>query len=263
MSIIILQNKIVHYEVIGRGRPVIFLHGWIGSWRYWVPAMQSVSTSYRAYAVDLYGYGDTAKSVPNYTLERQVDLIHQFINKLGITRIILVGHGLGAVIAVLFANKYTHRMVDRVMAIGLPNGPDSINPRLQRSNQSELNEWLINWRSEGNSIVSEAKSFDQRAMQIAIADLQFSNLLTTIHQIDIPCLLIYGKQDPTLDGQIDHPRKRHPEPTHQINFNQSGYFPMIDNQNEFNRLLIDFIALSPGASLRQLRIKKEWKRRVR
>jgi CheY-like chemotaxis protein len=33
--------EIVHYEVLGRGRPLIFLHGWIGSWRYWIPSMQS------------------------------------------------------------------------------------------------------------------------------------------------------------------------------------------------------------------------------
>ncbi len=60
MSAILLDDKIVHYEVLGRGRPIIFLHGWVGSWRYWVPAMQTAAMSFRAYGIDLWGFGDTA-----------------------------------------------------------------------------------------------------------------------------------------------------------------------------------------------------------
>ena len=30
MSAIILRDEIIHYEVLGRGRPVIFLHDWVG-----------------------------------------------------------------------------------------------------------------------------------------------------------------------------------------------------------------------------------------
>jgi len=29
LSVILLDSSIVHYEVLGRGRPVIFLHGWV------------------------------------------------------------------------------------------------------------------------------------------------------------------------------------------------------------------------------------------
>ena len=50
MSAIILDGSMVHYEALGRGRPIVFLHDWVGSWRYWVNAMQVASTSFRAYA---------------------------------------------------------------------------------------------------------------------------------------------------------------------------------------------------------------------
>ncbi|HEY4724103.1 MAG TPA: alpha/beta hydrolase, partial [Anaerolineae bacterium] len=33
MSAIIIDSGLIHYEAIGRGRPLIFLHGWLGSWR--------------------------------------------------------------------------------------------------------------------------------------------------------------------------------------------------------------------------------------
>ena len=72
MSVIILQDEIVHYEVLGRGRPVVFLHGWVGSWRYWIPAMQAASISYRTYALDLWGFGDSAKVEACTILDRLI-----------------------------------------------------------------------------------------------------------------------------------------------------------------------------------------------
>ena len=103
MSAIILDGRIVHYEVLGRGRPVIFLHGWVGSWRYWVPAMQTAAMSFRAYAIDLWGFGDTAHDKACYTLAEQVKLLDRFMNEMGIGKVALVGHGLGALAAILFA----------------------------------------------------------------------------------------------------------------------------------------------------------------
>jgi 3-oxoadipate enol-lactonase len=99
MSVVILQDEIVHYEVLGRGRPLIFLHGWVGSWRYWIPAMQAASISFRAYALDLWGFGDTAKVSDNYTLDQQVNLVDLFLQEMGIGKVALIGHGLGAIVA--------------------------------------------------------------------------------------------------------------------------------------------------------------------
>ena len=71
MSAILLEGQIVHYEVLGRGRPIIFLHGWVGSWRYWISSMQVASTSFRAYGLDLWGFGESARGdITHYTIDR-------------------------------------------------------------------------------------------------------------------------------------------------------------------------------------------------
>jgi len=75
VSALIIDDELVHYEVLGRGRPLIFVHGWLGSWRYWIPTMQVASAEYRAYALDLWGFGDTAKVPARYTLDAQADLV--------------------------------------------------------------------------------------------------------------------------------------------------------------------------------------------
>ncbi len=63
MSAIVLQGEIAHYEFLGRGKPVIFLHTWLGSWRYWISTMQSLSMAYRTYALTFEVY-DSAKCQP-------------------------------------------------------------------------------------------------------------------------------------------------------------------------------------------------------
>ena len=92
MSIVTVDSDFVHYEVLGRGKPLIFLHSWIGSWRYWIPSMQSVSISYRAYALDLWGFGDSAKRPEKYSILRQVNLLEGFLENMGIGKVALVGH---------------------------------------------------------------------------------------------------------------------------------------------------------------------------
>ena len=114
MSAIVFENEIVHYEVLGRGRPVLFLHGWVGSWRYWIPAMQAASTGYRAYALDLWGFGDTAKDEKRYRIADQVHLLHGFLEQMGILRIALVGHGLGSVVALSLSLQFPS-LVDRLL----------------------------------------------------------------------------------------------------------------------------------------------------
>src|SRR5207244_10280322 len=105
MSAITIENDLVHYEVLGRGRPVIFVHGWLGSWRYWIPTMQALSSEYRTYALDLWGYGDSAKAGSRYGLEAQADLLARFMEQLGILKAAFVGHALGGAVLLHFARQ--------------------------------------------------------------------------------------------------------------------------------------------------------------
>jgi len=113
MSAITIENDLVHYEALGRGRPVILVHGWLGSWRYWVPTMQHLSGKYRAYALDLWGFGDSGKDINKYAVKDQVHMLFKFFEGMGIRKAVLVGHSLGAAVCLNFARQYpefTHRL---------------------------------------------------------------------------------------------------------------------------------------------------------
>ena len=119
MSAISIGGDLIHYEVLGRGRPVILLHSWVGSWRYWIPTMQQLQVNYKVYALDLYGYGDSVKNASKYSLEHQISLLEDFVNNLGIPKLALVGHGLGAMVAVEYARRHADK-VPRLLISGAP-----------------------------------------------------------------------------------------------------------------------------------------------
>lgn len=120
MSAITINNDLVHFEVLGRGRPVILLHSWLGSWRYWMAAMRQLSMKYRVYALDLWGFGDSGKKPEHFNMLAQVDMLDQFIGRMGIPgKVALVGHGLGGAIIANYAVSHLDRAA-RLMVIAPP-----------------------------------------------------------------------------------------------------------------------------------------------
>lgn len=260
MSAILLDGSIVHYEVLGRGRPVVFLHGWVGSWKYWIASMQVTSTSFRAYALDLWGFGDTAKNTLKYSLDEQVKLLDAFLNEMGIGKIALVGHGLGALVGMKFAIRY-RQSVDRVMAINCPLSIGAVNPRMRTVPPQELSDWLSNRSPEAATALSDAPKTDMKAISESMVGLQSDDLFTSFRGLDIPCLLVYGEKDQAITAPgFEMTTSTF---THQIVLDGSGHFPMIEETIKFNRLLTDYLALESGTPPSELQMKEEWKRRVR
>ena len=263
MSAILLDDRIVHYEVLGRGRPIIFLHGWVGSWRYWVPSMQVAAISFRAYALDLWGFGDTAHDSACYTLPQQVNLLDRFIMEMGIGKVALVGHGLGALTAILFARKFP-QVVDRVMAVNVPLDGNSVAARMRSpASPADLADWLLGKDSLTEPARTDAPKADPLAISTSFTSLNSTNIMPIMDTMATPCLIVHGQNDPAI-RTLEYERfMSMPELVYQVVLENSGHFPMLDDSPRFNRLMTDFMALDSGESPRELLLKEEWKRRVR
>ena len=262
MSTIVIDKQTVHYEVLGRGRPVLFLHGWVGSYRCWIPAMQAISTYYRSYAIDLWGFGGSARDPTRYLIANQKDLIFHFMNEMNIKKTALIGHGLGAILSLMFTVEHP-KMVDRIMAVSLSQENELISPLLFRSSPSELAEWLLGNTSEAEAVRKEALKADQNAVLRALDNLRSLKLSELMDQCKKPCLFVNGINDPAITNPTEDKNKHYPPNFHQILFTQSGHFPMIDQHGKFNRLMFDFLYLESGKNPSELQLKDEWKRRLR
>jgi pimeloyl-ACP methyl ester carboxylesterase len=106
----------LHYVVAGRGPVVVLLHGLGGfaeSWRHTIEALAPRAT---VFAIDLPGFGRSAKPRAAYRLGYFARAIHAFLEAMGIARASLVGHSLGASVAVTYALTHPAR-VERVALV--------------------------------------------------------------------------------------------------------------------------------------------------
>lgn len=262
MSAIIIESGLVHYEALGRGRPLIFLHGWLGSWRYWMPTMENLSDRYRTYAFDLWGFGDSDRNANRYQIEAYVAQLDQFMEQLGIMRACLVGHALGAAVAMLAGALWPDR-VDRVMAISTPLSAGILNKRLTQPGNSSLIDRVLGRRAVGQypEVDMEAAKTDPVAISNSARSLINMDLRQVFDQLQMPLLMVYGEKDPFVGPLPPEEVSRFDTNIRPIGLNDSGHFPMLDEASKFQRLLRDYLEAKP-ADLGALALKEEWRRRM-
>lgn len=262
MSALIIDEEVVHYEVLGRGRPLIFVHGWLGSWRYWIPTMQALSAEYRTYAIDLWGFGDSGKASQRYPLDAQADLLQRFMDHLGILKAAFVGHALGGAVVMRFARKHAE-WSDRAMGISLPLRPAAISPRLTGNSAASLVEWLLGKGPEVDPISREAAKADPLALETTVRAVMELDVRAELAALERPYLLVYGEKDPLIAPPEEGALTGLNGNVHGLGLEESRHFAMLDEPAKFNRLLADFLSLKAGESLTNLELKEEWRRRVR
>jgi pimeloyl-ACP methyl ester carboxylesterase/predicted ester cyclase len=92
------------YEVRGSGNPLVFLHGLTFDRASWQPVVERLSGEFRCVTVDLPGHGATPG--PPRRLTDVAAELRTLLDALDVERPLLVGHSMGAVLAVLYAGRH-------------------------------------------------------------------------------------------------------------------------------------------------------------
>lgn len=244
MSALTINDRLLHYEVIGKGKPVLFLHNLVGSWRYWMSAMEGLSGKFRCYAFDLWGYGDSEKKSSLYSMERLVATTNTFLDEMGMTRAALVGHGFGARLAIAYAKKHPDR-VDRMVIIdpedlSLPCSADELRyPQLLDLVKREV--------GLAPAVVTDSLKADPNAFQNY-------RVYNSTPSINVPSL--------TLAAQ---PVKTNDSPSRRLTLEAQtpSLFPMLAHAAEVERLITEYLLLPTDNIDAPIQVKKYWKRVVR
>jgi pimeloyl-ACP methyl ester carboxylesterase len=96
----------MYYETHGSGRPLILLHGGLGSGEMFGPVLPALATNHQVIAVDLQGHGRTADIDRPLRAALMADDIAALIEHLGLDKPDLVGYSLGGGVALHTAFKY-------------------------------------------------------------------------------------------------------------------------------------------------------------
>jgi pimeloyl-ACP methyl ester carboxylesterase len=115
----------------GKGLPLLFLHGIPLAMLTWRFNRKPLASAHRFIAVDMKGYGMSAKPMDGYTLQDHADVIAELIEALDLTGVTLVGNSYGGAVAITLALSHPES-IDRLVLINTGGFPSS-------SHEKEIN----------------------------------------------------------------------------------------------------------------------------
>ena len=91
----------LHYTTCGEGPPLVLVHGWSGSGRYFDPVLGALSARCSCIVVDLRFHGESEKPSWGFHVARLAADLRDLITALGLERPVVLGQSLG--VAVLWS----------------------------------------------------------------------------------------------------------------------------------------------------------------
>src|ERR671923_2679950 len=120
----------LYYETHGEGRPLVLLHGGLGSGEMFGPVLTELAKHHHVVTPDLQGHGRTAD------IDRPIDMrlmagdIAALIDHLKLDKPDVVGYSLGGGVALHTAAKYPGK-VSRLVAASAYIRPDAVYPEIR------------------------------------------------------------------------------------------------------------------------------------
>ncbi|MBK7897822.1 MAG: alpha/beta hydrolase [Candidatus Promineifilaceae bacterium] len=268
MSSIVTEQGILHYESIGRGQPIILLHGWINSWDVWRDMMINLAGTkkYRVYALDFWGFGDSAKGsqaqqTAAFQIDSYVQMVHQFMDALGIQSAPIFGHSMGGTVALQISLEHPER-VEKVALVGSPIIGRSLHPFLQLAGYGSIAKLIWRYPIMLHSIMRILLAKDSKKVRTmifrdvqrttiesffrSIGDLRDTDLRNQLPTLNIPTLGIYGAKDKIV-SPINADLLKNGVKSVQIQvLNNSRHFPMTDEPERFLETVNSFLNNNPN-----------------
>ncbi len=96
----------LYYEEHGSGAPLVFVHGWTGSGAVWGTQVPYFSKEYRVITLDLRSHGNSSKPLQGNTMPQYARDLKNFIDKLGLRNVTLVGHSMGVAVLLDYYRQF-------------------------------------------------------------------------------------------------------------------------------------------------------------
>jgi len=263
------------------GLSVLLFHGKNFAGYYWTNVIKTLSDAgYRVVVPDQIGFGKSSKAFINYSFHTLAGFNKQLINTLGITKVVVLGHSMGGMLATRFALLYPANTTQLVLEnpIGLEDyrtfvpyvntetlyrtelktTPESVRKYYQGS-------FFVDWKPEYDELVRIASGVTgssefPRYAKVAAMTSQMIYEQPVVHEfplLKVPVLLLIGTQDKTIVGKarlsLDD-QKKHGQymvlgkhlaariaGSKLVEFNNSGHIPHLEIPEEFMNALTENI----------------------
>jgi len=267
----------INFVEVGKGPPMLFLHGLGGSWKDWAANLPFFHASYRTIAIDFPGFGDSDKPERDYSIDWLTAIVDKFLQEWKLDQTVVVGHSMGALVAINLAAQVDSRVKNLVLvdAVGIGDKADFLSYALTKKimgpeSRFETFEGLL--REEFKTMVENfikrqkpktSKEFFQSIpkspftgkpllpmtpavqMSASIIDFDPHPQLAAIRQ---PTLILWGAKDPIAPPQ-DAPylKTKIPHATLKV-LDKSGHSPMQEQPELFNQEVQKFLQAAESGS---------------
>jgi pimeloyl-ACP methyl ester carboxylesterase len=215
----------------------VLVHGLAGSTSWWRRNTGPLSKHHRVHLVDLPGYGSLRGR--EFSISRGAEWLSDFLNGVGFTRGVLIGHSMGALIATLFTAQHpeqVERLVLAAPAISLPRATI-------RANLLPLA--AAGWYAHPRflpTLAWDAARAGMRTLFRSANELLTMNIDEEIAAIRCPTLLIFGERDPLVPVSVGHALNEALADSQLIVIPRAGHVVMFDQPAAFNNAVLEFAA---------------------
>jgi proline iminopeptidase len=271
-----VNGQKLYYVTLGRGIPVIFMHGGLGfDHQYFRPFLDPLADNAKLVFYDHLGHGksDRPADFSNLTFARLSSDCDALATALGFEKFVLVGHSYGGFIALDFALRYPRRLAGLVLACTAPDltsgmrdplggtaeqqaalhrlfagAKENATDAALRANWSAAVPLYYNHAAPPAGVVADV---DSRTIYSAAGSLRGSEILagfdivSRLPTIATPTLVQYGVGDIWRFGDNERLAKNIPG-AKLTYFADSGHWPFQEESAAYLAAMRGFLAGLPG-----------------
>ena len=266
-----VHDQRIAYLDVGKGSPVILIHGFGGSMWQWEHQQQALAQDFRVLTLDLPGSGLSDKPDIEYRPDQLLDYFVGFMDAAQIPSAALVGNSMGAGLAIGMALDHPARVSKLVLIGGLPQQIllKLTSPSIRRALESRAPSWIVsfgNWIFGGLMTESILRELVHDPSLLTPAVIERSNrnrrrpgltkpimaartalplwetgFATRLSSLTHSTMIIWGEQDRVFPRSVGEELRRTIPGSQLVTIPEAGHIPQWEQPELVNSVLIAYI----------------------
>lgn len=265
------DGTVIHYDVIGKGEPVVLLSGGPGfSPDYLRPIAEKLADKYAFILLHQRGTGKSsgAKELQMPKLVEDLEALRKHLDE---RSLVLAGHSFGGIVAMMYAREHPDKT--GMLALIASGGPTlksmmkfnaNLEARFTAEEKASIADWTARMKDDRAKAVFEitkaktaayfadrskahlltdpmtTESFNDATFWAIVPQMMALDLRAGLEKVKSPVLVLHGKQDPLESAQEVH--ETFPGSRLEI-IENAGHFPWLEQPEVFYKNLDGFLGM--------------------